>query len=535
MEDSPIRHSLRSLVPFLLQSLATGLITGVLIFCFKACASAVISLSSQIYAAVRSAPMLLPLLVGGAALTGLLLCLILKFAPDCKGGGIPTAITLLRGLVDFSWLKSLFCLFPAAMLTYLGGVPLGNEGPSVQIGTAAGRAAVRLFSKKDPARDRYLMTGGACAGFAAATGAPISGIFFAFEEAHRRFSPLIFMAASLTVIGATASTQLLCALSGTSYALFHFHPNADLPVFYLWAPVAVGLVCALGALLFTKCYGWIRRILRQTAANVSPFVKIPAIFAAVALLGFFCEDLVGSGHSLVDSLAEGEGIWYLLLMIFVLRALMLIVANNADITGGLFVPTLALGALLGSLCAKGLIAWGLLPQEHYLLMVVVGIASFMSASSRTPIIAVTFAVEALGGFSNVLPVTVGVTISFVVMEALGIPGFTDTVIEAKVESDREGKKAEMMDLQLTVAENSFADGKEIRDIFWPPSCTILSIHKNAKRHHGQQMDAGDVLHVYCRSYNPAATAKQLEALVGKQPSSPSPAPQPGDEEEIPDF
>ena len=535
MEDLPIRHSLRSLVGFLLQALATGTVTGVLIFLFKYLAGTVSGLSAHAYSFIRANPVFLPLLILGAAALGVLLCLILKLSPDCKGGGIPSSIALLRGLWSFSWVKSLFFTFPAAFLTYLCGVPLGNEGPSVQIGTATGRACSRLCGKKQPAWDRYLMTGGACAGFAAATGAPISGIFFAFEEAHRRFSPLIFMAASLTVIGATASSQILCALTQTSPSLFHFSPEHSLPVFYLWAPVAVGLVCALGAWLFTKCYGVVRRLLKHTTARISPFVKIPVIFAAVALIGFFLPEVLGSGHSLVDTLFEGEGIGALLLLVLLLRALLLIVANNADVTGGLFVPTLALGAALGALCGKALILLGLLPEEHLLLMTILGIASFMSASSRTPIIAVTFAVEALGCFDNVLPITVGVAVSFVVIEILGIPGFTDTVIAAKIDQEHTGKTPRMMELTLEVQKDSFADGKEIRDIFWPPACTVLSIHKNTKRHHGQQMDEGDELHLVCRSYDPRETEHLLEAILGPQKEGAFSAQSDASEDEIPEY
>ena len=71
-----------------------------------------------------------------------------------------------------------------SLLSFLMGVPLGNEGPSVQIGTAVGRGTTRIALRKRFAWDRYSMTGGACAGFAVATGAPISGILFAVEEAH---------------------------------------------------------------------------------------------------------------------------------------------------------------------------------------------------------------------------------------------------------------------------------------------------------------------------------------------------------------
>ncbi|MBO5126537.1 MAG: chloride channel protein, partial [Clostridia bacterium] len=178
MHNSRLTYIKNILLPCLLFSGIAGAGTGVLIFLFKLCAGAVIDLSGDLYASVRETPAFLPLLIGGAALLGLAASVILRKIPDCRGGGIPTAIAIVKGLIPFHWVKSIVFVFTSAMLTYLCGVPLGNEGPSVQMGTAVGRGIVRKY----PAWNRYIMTGGACAGFAAATGSPLTGILFAFEE-----------------------------------------------------------------------------------------------------------------------------------------------------------------------------------------------------------------------------------------------------------------------------------------------------------------------------------------------------------------
>ena len=72
-------------------------------------------------------------------------------------------------------------LFFGSVTSFLIGVPLGNEGPSVLMGTAVGKGCTDTLAKKHPAWSRYSMTGGACAGFAVATGAPISGILDAYK------------------------------------------------------------------------------------------------------------------------------------------------------------------------------------------------------------------------------------------------------------------------------------------------------------------------------------------------------------------
>ena len=273
------------LLPCLLFSAITGVATGGLIFLFKLAAARVISLSAHIYQWVAGHPNHLPLLLGGAVLLGLVSWLLLKLSPSCRGGGIPTSVALLRGLIDFHWFKSIAVLFASALTTYLGGIPLGTEGPSVQMGTAVGRGTVHLLAYGNRAWDRYIMTGGACAGFAVATGAPLTGIFFAFEEAHRRFSPMIFMVSAMTAISGVTTMKVLCGLCGTSGDMFDFTVDLFLPLTHFWAALVVGVVCGGAAILFTKTYRTLRSLLEERLNRVPFLVKLLLIFVAVALIG----------------------------------------------------------------------------------------------------------------------------------------------------------------------------------------------------------------------------------------------------------
>ncbi len=502
------------LIPCLFFSIATGLGTGTLIFLFKLCATYVISLSEQVYAAVRANPALLPFLVLGAAVVGLTASLLLTKVPECKGGGIPTSIALLRGIITFRWFRSILAVFTSAMLTYLCGVPLGNEGPSVQMGTAVGSGV----AQRDPAWNRYIMTGGASAGFAAATGAPLTGILFAFEEAHRRFSPLLFLVSSIAALTASAVIRVLCSLAHMEASLFSFSCAPSLPAKYLWTAALIGIAAGLIAILFTKCYRIIRHVLLKTLARVPLFVQVTVIFAITAVIGFLSPRAVGTGHGLVDQIMEGHGVNIMLPLILILRAVLLLAATNAGVTGGLFVPMLALGAISGSLTGSILIVAGLLPAEYYSLSVAIGITAFLTAASRTPLMAATFAVETLGGLSNLLPIAIGGTAAFLCIETVGIPDFTDIVLEAKKESVHKGKTPQTADLTLTVAPDSFVVGKEIRDILWPTACTVLSVKRSDAfhAHGGVALGAGDELTLHCTTYDSAETLCRLEDLVGKQ-------------------
>ena len=134
-----------------------------------------------------------------------------KLLPEVKGGGIPRSEGVLRGVLSFHWLRTLIGTFLGSMIGFVCGVPLGCEGPAVLMGTAIGAACVS-FSKKRSAWERYVMTGGAGAGFAVATGAPLSGILFTLEEVHKRFTPMLIISVSVTVLTATFVNRFLCGV-----------------------------------------------------------------------------------------------------------------------------------------------------------------------------------------------------------------------------------------------------------------------------------------------------------------------------------
>ena len=207
----------------------------------------------------------------------------------------------------------------------------------------------------------------------------------------------------------------------------------------------------------------------------------------------------------------------MLLLYFSVRAILLMVANNLGVTGGLFVPSLTFGAIIGSLCARVFTELGLLPEEYAPILVIVGITAFLSAFSRIPITAVVFAIEAMNGLINILPIALGATISYAVIEIAGIHSFNDLVIETKVKAESKGKTPHLVDTNFVIKPEAFVIGKEIRDILWPPTCVITSVRKNQNSDtHSPFLEEGDILHLHYRTTNPEHTFQKLEDLIGKQ-------------------
>ena len=149
-------------------------------------------------------------------------------------------------------------------------------------------------------------------------------------------------------------------------------------------------------------------------------------------------------------------------------------------------------------------------------MVVVGMVAFLGASMRIPLTACVFAIEAFGGFYNILPLFAAVTAAFMLVEASGLSDFTSTVIKAKTNAIHEGKKPQIIEVPLTVYKGSFVIDKEIRDVLWPASCTMLSIERGPNKTNKVGIAEGDILTVHYTTYDPVATANEFEVLVGDQ-------------------
>ena len=510
-------HIKNLLLPCLAFSIATGFISAILVTVFKLAAEGVSHASSGIYDFVRQHPAYLPLLVLGAAVIGFLASLILSASHSCRGGGIPSSVAAIRGIVGFRWLPSVFLLPISALLTYFCGVPLGTEGPCVQMGTAIGEGVVKCSGlHKHRGWRRYMMTGGASAGFSIATASPITAIIFSMEELHKHFSPLLLTVASLSVLTAQTTMQLLAQFGIGSSKLFHVTEIPALSPKLLFAPLLIGLLCGGCSILFTRCYHMVDRFVRRTLGKLSIKLTFPLLFASVAVVGFLLAESLGSGHSLVDSLLEWENVWYMLYLIFAVRMIFMMLSNTSGVTGGVFLPTLAFGAMLGSLAFRGLEALGMIDQQHYVLMVVLGITAFLGSTSRIPITACVFAVEALGGIHNVLPIIIATTAAILVVEISGLEDFTDTVIASKVHAITQGKQPHTIEAPLMIKRKSFAVGKEMRDILWPNSCVVVNMERAYKNKHKSFIDSGDVITVRYQTYDPAATAAELEELVGAQ-------------------
>lgn len=371
---------------------------------------------SQILHAWPWAPLVLtPLLCAG------IVALTRRFVPGATGSGIPQVIAALdpavtsahRGLFVSLRLAVGKMLLTAAGL--LGGLPIGREGPSVQIAAGVMLHARRWLPPGASIRPHGLLVAGGAAGIAAAFNAPLAGVMFAIEE----LTPRMEQRSSGLVVAAIVLAGLVAVSAFGNAAYFGVIRVAPLDWGFL-GPAA--LVVAVAGLLG----GGFSRLLHAslTGQGHDRFSRWrrerPVAFAAgcglaVAAIGLASGGAsFGAGYSYTRQLVEGHA--SLPLLYVTLRLAATWIALWSGVPGGLFAPSLAIGAGLGHdvglLCG----AEGQSPA-----LIALGMAGFLAAITQAPITAFIIVMEMVDGHALVLSLMAAALLSSLVARWIARP------------------------------------------------------------------------------------------------------------------
>ncbi len=304
--------------------------------------------------------------------------------------------------------RDLFHRLVAAVATLGSGTALGLEGPSIYIGATIGSVLQRRWRSFLVGADQnLLLVAGAAAGIAAIFKAPATGAIFAIEVpfqedlARRMLLPALVAAASgyLTLVAINGTTPLFPVRGAPPFSFVD-----------LAGAAALGLSAGFGARVFAAMIRWSKHVSERGHLAI----RVSACGATIAALFAIGRGL--TGESLVLTPGYGVVTWALapdravalLLAVLVLRCLATSAAVAAGGVGGLFVPLVVAGALLGR-------AFGAAVDTTDSLFVVIGIASFLGAGYRVPLAAVVFVAEATGRPGFVVPGLIATVVAELVM------------------------------------------------------------------------------------------------------------------------
>jgi CIC family chloride channel protein len=349
--------------------------------------------------------------------------LVLRFAPEAKGHGVPEVMDSVfykRG--DIRWqvavIKSL-----ASALSIGSGAAVGREGPIIQIGAAIGSSfaqAIRLSAWQKIT----LLAAGAGAGIAATFNTPLGGVMFALEillpeVSNRTFLPVVVATGAATTIG----RWLIGPAPAFSVPEFTFTLAQAFQPDDAIAFVALGLLCGVAA------WGFIRLLVVMEDGFPKlpggPYVQNLVGMAAIGLAMVALSRLLGHsyidgvGYGVIQSILDGDmSVVGLMALLFGLKLLATTVSLGCGASGGIFSPSLFLGATLGGAVA----ALVHLVFPHMSLDIpaaaTVGMAAMVGAGTGGVMTAIVMIFEMTRNYAIIVPVIVVVAIAAGVRRAL---------------------------------------------------------------------------------------------------------------------
>ena len=398
-----------------------------------------------------------------------------RFAPEASGSGIPHLEAVLRKFRTLNWKRVLPVKFVAGIIGIGGGLVLGREGPTVQMGGAVGDAVSRWL--KVPPRERLtLISSGAGAGLAAAFNAPLSGLIFVMEEVRRDFEPIVFGAAFIAAV----ISDIIARIGSNQFPIFTvpsypIQSLLTLPVFAI-----LGLIAGVFGVLYN--HGLLATVNLASRIPVKWILPTAGMVGGIiGLVGWFSPSVIGAGNRMVETALQGNLIISTALVFFGARFLMNIASYGTGAPGGIFTPLLVMGSLGG--LAIGEVAHLIAPAAAPIpaVFAAVGMAAFFTAIVRAPLTGIMLILEMTGNYSQMLPLLVSCFCAYAVAE-----GLKDTPIyEALLERDlRKGGDAALLSepviMEFLIHAGAPFAGQLIRQLGLPPGCIIVRL---ADGHH----------------------------------------------------
>ena len=354
---------------------------------------------------------------------------LVKWEPMISGSGIPQVEGEVSGRLSQNWKRVLPAKFAGGFLCMLGGLSLGREGPSIQLGAMAGQGISRALGR-GKREEKFLMTCGASAGLSAAFHAPLAGMMFAVEEIHKTFSIPIL----LPVMTASVTADYIASHILGLDPVFHFQITEYLPQNYYWLLILLGILVGVSGVF----YNWGMLKVQELYRKI-PFLKetgrLLIAFLTAGVLGLVMPSVLGSGSGLIVSLTKGEMVLGMVVLTLVVKFLFSAVSFGSGAPGGIFFPLLILGALLGAVFAMtGAEFFGLDPV-YINNFVLLGMTGFFTAIVRAPLTGIILLFEMSGSISQMLSLSIVSVTAYIVATLMRSEPIYDSLLKRILKAD----------------------------------------------------------------------------------------------------
>src|SRR5258705_1253117 len=335
-----------------------------------------------------------------------------KYFPDARGSGVPQTKAALFARGGRISLRTVFGKFFCTSATLASGIPLGREGPSVQVGAGIASVLGRALGLS-PEKIKALIPVGAAAAVAAAFNTPLAAVLFALEEVVGDLHAPVL---GSVVLASATSWAMLRLLLGND-------PLFKVPQYQLVSPWEFVIYAVLGVLGGFVSVAFTQLLLRLRAR----FLQFPRntlwfqpLFGGllVGIMGWFVPQSLGVGYSYVGDALNGGIALKLMLLLLVLKLIGVTTSYASGNAGGIFGPSLFIGAMLGG--GLGTVAHNLFPTfvaapGGYAL---VGMGAVFAGIVRAPMTSVVMIFEMTRDYAVIVPLMISNLVSLFISSRL---------------------------------------------------------------------------------------------------------------------
>jgi len=360
--------------------------------------------------------------------------LVQRYAPESSGSGIPEVEGALIDLRPIRWWRVLPVKFFGGIAALGSGMILGREGPTVQIGANLGKMVSDTCKLKNKESQHTLIATGAGAGITTAFNAPLGGILFIIEEMHDEFT---YTKSSIkaVLVGCITACITYQLIIGNASILTIPAPNS-VSLNSLWVFIFLGLILGIiGSfsnflILHTRSY--LANFYKKNNYNI---ILTGAILAGIfGLLYSVISQLAGDGFNIIPKVVDGLYAFYPLLLIFVFRFFATIICFGSGAPGGIFSPTMALGAIIGVLF--GFIIQNIFPSYDINLSsyAILAMAGLFASTIRAPLTGIVIIMEMTNGYMLILPLILTCVSATFIAQTLGSSPLYSAILQNTLQS-----------------------------------------------------------------------------------------------------
>src|SRR5712671_6233390 len=338
--------------------------------------------------------------------------LLYRYFPNARGSGVPQTRAALFAREGRITLRTVLGKFFCTSATLASGIPLGREGPAVQVGAGIGSVLGRALGLSTEQVKRLIPVGAAAA-IAAAFNTPLAAVLFSLEEIMGDLHAPVMGA----VVLASATSWVVLRVSLGNNPLF------KVPQYQLVHPLEFGVYAVLGvvggvvSVAFTKLLLSMRARFLRFPRNTVWFQPL-AGGLLVGLMGWFVPQVLGVGYEYVGDALNGRMVVHLMVLLLVLKLFAVTTSYASGNAGGIFGPALFIGAMVGG--AVGTIAHHLFPAftatpGAYAL---VGMGAVFAGVVRAPMTSVLMIFEMTQDYAVIVPLMIANLVSLFVASRL---------------------------------------------------------------------------------------------------------------------